>query len=186
MSWRSVLTLVLLVAALVTGWAVWRQRAPERVVAAADARPDYVLHDFELVALDKQGKEAFLLRAPKLARNPDDKTLSIATPLFLIPDKQGDRWKLRSKTGWVAADNSEIRLRGNVVATSPPDGSPPSTMKTEQLNVFPDADKASSPVLVTVTNPASTMRGIGMRADLATNRVQLLSKVRMSYEPTRR
>jgi lipopolysaccharide export system protein LptC len=186
MSWRGVLTLVLLVAALVTGWAAWRQRAPGPVVAAADARPDFVLHDFEIVALDKQGKEAFVLRAPELARNPDDRTLSIATPLFLIPNKEGARWHLRSKTGWVAADNSEIRLRGKVVATSPPGDSRPSTMKTEQLNVFPDTDKASSPVLVTVTNPASTMQGTGMRADLATNRIQLLSKVRMSYEPTRR
>jgi len=186
MSWRGVLTLVLLVAALVTGWAVWRQRAPEPVATADNARPDYVLHDFELVALDKQGKEAFLLRAPELARNPDDRTLSIATPLFLIPDKEGKRWEVRSKTGWVAADNSEIRLRGKVEANSPPGESRPSVMKTEQLNVFPDTNKASSPVLVTVTSPASTMQGTGMRADLATNRIELLSKVSMSYEPTRR
>ena len=87
MNWRGVLTLVLLVAAVATGWAVWRQRTPEPVAAVADARPDYVLHDFELVALDKLGKEAFLLRAPELSRDPDDRTLTIATPLFLIPDK---------------------------------------------------------------------------------------------------
>ncbi|WP_027079271.1 LPS export ABC transporter periplasmic protein LptC [Luteimonas mephitis] len=186
MSWRGVLTLVLLVAAAVTGWAVWRQRAPEPAAAAAVARPDYVLHDFELVALDKQGKEAFVLRAPELSRSPDDKTLSIATPLFLIPDKEGKRWEVRSKTGWVAADNSEIRLRGKVEATSPPGDSRPSTMKTEQLNVFPDANKAASAVLVTVTGPTSTMQGTGMRADLATNRIQLLSKVSLSHDPTHR
>ncbi|MDN5782769.1 MAG: LPS export ABC transporter periplasmic protein LptC [Luteimonas sp.] len=186
MSWRGVLTLVLLVAAVITGWAAWRQRAPEPVAAAAETRPDYVLHDFELVALDKQGKEAFMLRAPELTRSPDDKTLSIATPLFLIPDKEGKRWEVRSKTGWVAADNSEIRLRGKVVATSPPGDTRPSTLKTEQLNVFPDTNKASSAVLVTVTSPTSTMLGTGMRADLATNRIQLLSKVRMSHDPTRR
>ena len=186
MSWRGVLTLVLLVAALVTGWAVWRQRAPEPVATAANVRPDYVLHDFELVALDKQGKEAFTMRAPELTRSPADKTLSIATPLFLIPDAQGERWELRSKTGWVAADNSEVRLRGDVEATSPPSDPRPTVMKTEQLNVFPDRDEAVSPVLVTVTSPASTMRGTGMRADLAANRIQLLSRVHMTYEPTRR
>src|SRR5690606_317848 len=107
MSWRSALTLVLLVAAIATGWSVWRQRAVEAPAAAGPARSDYVLHDFELVALDSQGKEAFVLRAPALARSPDDRTLSIVTPLFLIPDDAGQRWELRSKTGWVAADNSE-------------------------------------------------------------------------------
>ena len=186
MSWRSALTLVLLVAAIATGWSVWRQRAVEAPAAAGPARPDYVLHDFELVALDSQGKEAFVLRAPELARSPDDRTLSIVTPLFLIPDDAGQRWELRSKTGWVAADNSEVRLRGDVEATSPPSDTRPTVMKTEQLNVFPDRDEATSPVLVTVTSPASTMRGTGMRADLADNRIQLLSKVTLSYEPTRR
>jgi lipopolysaccharide export system protein LptC len=186
MSWRGVLTLVLLVAAVVTGWSAWRQRAESPATTAANVRPDYVLHDFELIALDKQGKEAFTMRAPELTRSPDDKTLSIATPLFLIPDAEGERWELRSKTGWVAADNSEVRLRGDVEATSPPTDTRPTVMKTEQLNIVPDKDEARSPVLVTVTNPASTMQGTGMRADLATNRIQLLSKVTMSYEPTRR
>ena len=118
MSWRGVLTLVLLVAAAVTGWAVWRQRAPEPAAAAAVARPDYVLHDFELVALDKQGKEAFVLRAPELSRSPDDKTLSIVTPLFLIPDKEGKRWEVRSKTGWVGRKPSQNSRPKLVIAKS--------------------------------------------------------------------
>src|SRR3546814_14718300 len=85
-------------------------------------------------------------------------------------------WGLLSKTGWVAADNSEVRLRGNVEATSPPSDARPTVMKTEQLNIFPDEDEARSPVLVTVTSPASTMRGTGMRADLATNRIQQIGR----------
>jgi lipopolysaccharide export system protein LptC len=185
-SWRGILTLVLLVAAAITGWSAWRQRAEEPAPVAAKDRPDYVLHDFELVALDKLGQEAFVLRAPKLERSPGDKTLSIATPLFLIPDKEGARWQVRSKTGWVAADNSEVRLRGNVEATSPPGEAHPTTMKTQQLNVFPDRNTASSPSRVVVTAPGYTMRGTGMRADLAAKRIQLLSKVSTRYEPTRR
>src|SRR3546814_657013 len=50
----------------------------------------------------------------------------------------------------------------------------------------PPEDWASPPFRVPLPPPASTMRGTGMRADLATNRIQLLSKVTMSYEPTRR
>ncbi len=186
MSWRGILTLVLLVAAAVTGWSAWRQRAKEPAAAAAAARPDYVLHDFELVALDKQGLEAFVLRAPRLERNPDDKTLSIATPLFLVPNKDGQRWQVRSKTGWVAADNSEVRLHGKVVADSPEGASTPTRMQTEQLNLFPDRNLATSKARVVVTSPGSTMQGTGMKADLADKRVQLLSKVSTRYDPKRR
>ncbi len=182
MTWRGALTLVLLLAGIVTGWSIWRLRTASPDVLATSTRPNYLLHDFELVALDGQGKESFTVRAPQLAQDAVDRTLSLETPLFLVPDKDGKRWQLRSRTGWVAADNSVLRLRGSVVATSPP-GTPATTMKTEQLNVFPDRNEASSPTLVAVTQPGLTMHGTGMRVDLSDKRVRLLSKVRMTYDP---
>ncbi|WP_242111056.1 LPS export ABC transporter periplasmic protein LptC [Luteimonas aquatica] len=186
MTWRGTLTLVLLVAAVITGWSVWQQRAEPTATVTASTRPSYLLHDFEVVALDGEGKESMTLRAPKLAQNADDRTMSIQTPLFLLPDKDGQRWEVRSKTAWVAADNSEVRLRGDVVANSPPGAQKPSTLKTEQLNVFPDKNEATSQVLVSVTAPGSTMQGVGMWADLADKRIRLLSKVQMTDDPKRR
>ncbi len=186
MTWRGVLTLVLLAAALLSGWAAWWQRDKTAAVEVVSARPTYLLRDFELIALDKEGKESFTLRAPELAQSPTDKTMLMQTPLFLLPDESGAKWEVRSKTGWVAADNSEVRLRGSVVANSPPSADRPTTMKTEEMNVFPDKNEATSAVLVTVEAPGSTMRGTGLKADLATQRIQLLSKVSTRYEPTRR
>ena len=72
--------------------------------------------------------------------------MSLDTPLFLLPDKQGDHWEVRSKTGWVSAEGEEVRLRGDVVATSPKeDAARTMSMTTEQLNVFPDTNRATSP-----------------------------------------
>src|SRR3546814_11434714 len=109
MSWRGVLTRVLLAAAIVTGWSAWRQRAEPPATATASARPDYVLHDFELVALAQQGKEAFTMRAPELTRSPADRTMSIAPPLFRLPDAEGQRGHTRSHTGWVAGEHNTAR-----------------------------------------------------------------------------
>ena len=69
MNWRLALTLVLLLGAIASGWSVWRMAHPagEEVLAT---RPDYVLRDFEITALDRQGKESFTLRGPVLQRDP--------------------------------------------------------------------------------------------------------------------
>ena len=88
MSWRGVLTLVLLVAAVVTGWSVWRQheRAPE--AAGSGTRSEYVLHDFELVALDDAGVESFTLRSPEMSQTPGQRSMDMASPVFLLPDSE--------------------------------------------------------------------------------------------------
>lgn len=185
MSWRAGLTLLLLLTALVSGWSAWRQRAEPARSVESSSRPDYLLHDFELVSLDGDGKESFTLRAPELARAPADGTISLRTPLFLLPDPDGSYWEVRSRTGWLSADHDELRLRGKVVAKSAPDSPREVRMNTQQLNVFPQTNLANSPVPVTITQSGSTMRGSSMQANLASKTIKL-KNVRTRYVPTRR
>lgn len=188
MSWRGIAMLLLLVAAVVTGWAVWNQRSKDQALAAPPGQPDYVLEDFELVALDEQGRESFTLRAPRLARDPSAKTMDIVTPLFLIPagkGSQGGPWEVRSKTGWVSADGDELRLRGNVVADSTGADGRPVKMASQQLNVFPKAKRATSAVAVTLTRPGLTIHGRELEAHLDSKRV-LLQDTKTRYESSAR
>lgn len=192
MSQRKLIALVLLVAALASGWAIWSHRPKEKANANANARSDYVLTDFEVVVLDKTtGQESFTLAAPKLERNPGDRTMTIAAPVFYIPASPGDGlpptreagWEVRSKTGWVSATGEELRLNGNVTAQTAGHREKPVTMTTEQLNVFPKGKRATSPSLVTVEQPGSILRGQGMEALLDSKRILFSSNVKVRYVP---
>ncbi len=150
MSWRVVLGTILVIAAIVIGGALWRQHGPGSS-ALEQGRSDYTLHDFELVSLDAEGREAFTLRAPQLTRDPAVRTLDIATPVFVIPVRQGGNgapWDVRSKTGWVSAAGDEIRLRGDVVATSTDADGQAIRMDTQQLKRIPQSNRATSAVQV--------------------------------------
>ena len=86
-NWRTTLGAVLLAAAIISGWSAWQQRARPVAAAVDDSKADYVLRDFELIALDKEsGKESMTLRAPEMHRNRADQTSKITTPVFLLPD----------------------------------------------------------------------------------------------------
>src|SRR5690606_27885901 len=113
-NWRGLLVVVLLVAALVSGWSAWHQRAEPTVNGDGQARSDFILHDFEIIALSGEGEEAFTLRAPLLEQHPQDRTIEVETPLFLIPDGQGEYWEVRSRDAFVTANHDEIRLREDV------------------------------------------------------------------------
>ncbi|MCF7222471.1 LPS export ABC transporter periplasmic protein LptC [Marilutibacter chinensis] len=188
MNWRGLVTLVLLAGALASGWALWNQRSRELAPATGTETPDYILNDFELIALDDRGQESFTLSAPRLARDPNARTLDIETPLFLIPpagDSGGSAWEVRSTTAWVSEGGDEIRLRGKVQADSKDAAGRPVTMRTEQLNVFPEDRRATSPVKVTLTQPGLIMNGRGLEADLERNRITL-KDTRSRYENTER
>jgi lipopolysaccharide export system protein LptC len=188
-SWRAIFTSLLLVAVLATGWMRWLQRDREPSGNVAQRRPDYVLSDFELVALNKQGQEAFTVRAPRLERDPDAKTMTIATPLFVIPPAPGSQnkpWEVRARTGWVSPEGKELRLRGQVTAQSTNKEGKPVTMATEELNVFPDDKRATTTAPIRLSQPGFTLNGRGLDADLKANNIELKSDIKGRYERTPR
>jgi lipopolysaccharide export system protein LptC len=185
LSWRTIIILLLLTGALLSGWGLWKHRQP-KPLAGDSGRPDYVLYDFELTALDGEGKESFTVRAPNLTRRAGDETMSLVTPLFLLPNGEGKHWEVRAERGWVSADQNELRLTGTVKANSPQDDLRPITMNTEQLSVFPRQNRASSDTVVTVVQPGSILRGRGFSVSTVSKRYVFRSEVKTRYAPTSR
>lgn len=189
MNWRAMVTMLLLAGAIVSGWSVWTQRNREAAPTGVVARADYVLIDFELTALNREGRESFTLRAPRLARDPEKKTLDVATPLFLIPPGPGtgnDAWEVRARNGWVSAEGDELRLRGDVKGVSSGLTGPAASIATQELNVYPDTRRAASPGRVEVRQPGSILTGRGLQLDLASKQYSFKSEVHHRYVPTAR
>lgn len=180
-NWRVLLTIALLLGALVSGWSVWRNHAALLAPVDNGGRSDYVLHDYEIIALDKDGKEAFTLLGPMLRETPGKKTMEMETPLFLIPDTKGLHWTVQSKRGWVSDDREHIRLTGNVRAIGPRNQPQPPKIASQQLNVYPKTKLATAPGAVTITQPGSILRGHGLAVNLANKQYQLKSQVRARY-----
>ena len=185
MSWRSILGLGLLLAALLSGWSAWRNRTNTAPSAVEEGSTDFTLTDFEIVTLDKEGHESVTLRAPSMARSRADQTSTIDKPLFLLPDAAGQHWELRADTGWVSPKGEELRLRGNVAGDSPKDGKTPlTTFRTDALDVLTEQDLARTDGLVTLTRPGLSQTGVGFRANLKSQQYSLLSQVKTRYEPS--
>lgn len=183
MNWRTAIMLALIAASIAIGIAIQRQQERlHRDDGAASYRSDYTLHDFQLTTLNKDGSEAFTLAAPQLQRNPENREMDIATPNFHFPDSKARRWRAQSRTAWVNADGTEVRLRDDVRLEAP-DGESQLRMETASLDVFPDAGIASTDAEVLISQPGVTIRGRGLEAQLENNRVTLKSEVRSRYVP---
>lgn len=174
----------LLLLAVLTTIAVWRLRPQPQPTPDPPARSDYSLRDFELLTLNEGGREAFTVTGPWLERAPDDASLSLREPRFAFPAEGGGRWQAESRSAWVSAKADEVRLIDEVVFLGPEQPSGRIRFATARLDVFPDADRARAEGAVTVSQADSILRGIDLRADLATQRYQL-SRIEGRYAPPR-
>lgn len=177
---------ILLGVAVVAGLAVWQMRPKAKPLSPGLARSDYILHDFELTSLDSEGKESFSVAAPYLERDPGGKSLSIRLPRFSFPDRKQGRWLATSNSAWVAEKGVEVRLIDKVHLVGPPSPRGEHTrFDTARLQIFPKQDLATSQEPVTVTRADSILQGTGLRADMKSNRIQLLANVKGRYAPRR-
>lgn len=181
---RTALNLVLALAAAglvgLVAWELARRRAPDPV---ADQRSDYVLRDFELVALDDGGKESFTVTGPHLQRDPAGRSLTLDQPRFSFPGRAG-RWNARSDSAWVSPGADEVHLRDGVRLVGPPTASGLQTaFSTPQLVVYPDTERAATDEAVTITQGDSILAGTGLAVDMRARRFQLLSDVKGRYAP---
>ena len=89
-----------------------------------------------------------------------------------------------ASSGWVSADQSEIRLQGEVKANGPADDVRPVTMNTDHLSVYPRQNRASTDAVVTIVQPGSILRGRGFAVSTLTKRYVLRSEVQSTHAPS--
>jgi lipopolysaccharide export system protein LptC len=90
-----------------------------------------------------------------------------------------------ARTAWIAAEGEELRLRGDVRATSRNASGSEIKLASEELNVFPETKRATSAVAVTVTQPGLILNGRELEALLDSKRVSL-KDIKARYERTAR
>lgn len=186
MSWRSILNIMLLLAAIVSGWSAWHQRKHTQATPLRDIAADYTLQDFKLVALDTQtGKESLTLLGQQMQHNQTDSSAEVTAPLFMIPDQAGQHWTLQAQTGWINKDGTLLRLRHDVKGDSPTDlGQLPTTFRTQSLDIYPNHHLAKTTDAVTITHQGIIQTGVGSEVNTKTQQYKFNSKVNTRYEPS--
>lgn len=141
-------------------------------VVAADRMDLYVVEP-RGVKFDEEGRLTQTFEAERLTHFSDSNHSELAAPRFHIYTRKNAIWDGTATTGTLLGD-TEIRLRDNVVIA---ERGGTMQLRTSQLNYFPQQQKVDSAAAVTVKRAGDTTTSVGMRADLNTNRVELLTRV---------
>jgi lipopolysaccharide export system protein LptC len=166
--------------------------APEKKVDdfVGPPRSGYVLTNFNLDSYNEFGKAAFKLIAPHLERREGDDSLYINAPDFVLPStKEVDvpPWTGHSQYGWVNKDGTMLKLQGKVhmerIAFAQ---TLPASIDTSEVTAWPKENRLETAEAARIVQGASTMDGVGMRANLDTKHMELLDAVHTTYPPRKR
>ncbi|HSW69723.1 MAG TPA: LPS export ABC transporter periplasmic protein LptC [Gammaproteobacteria bacterium] len=183
---NSTTTLLFFIAFCLSAWSILLSRQSEPLTTHTDSNePDAYMENIVATMMNKQGSPSLKIEAPKMIHYAEEDTTHINYPHVTIYRQSPEPWYINSDTADALNGTEQIVFSNNVVIHHPADiENPNTTMKTTSLSVFPDKQQASTSRPVTITQPETTIRAVGMLADLNDGTVKLLSEAKGDYVPT--
>ncbi len=161
---------------------LWLQRVQEsaanRNTETSKHDPDFYLEDFVQTSMDLDGTRKHELSGERLVHFPDTDTHELTKPYLKVFRPGLTPWHIESERGWVSATGEVVLLMGKVHAWRDDQlGGRELDMRTRDLRILTQTDYAETDQPVVIRNRHGESRGIGMRAFMADERIELLARV---------
>ncbi len=116
-------------------------------------KPDYFLHDFHTRTFDAQGQITAQLSGQAMQHIPGNDTVRITQPSLRAQTAQGVITTAQAQAGISNSDGSDVQLLGDAVVHRLAPNAPELTVRSDFLNVFPNAQR------ITSNKPSTVQRG---------------------------
>lgn len=142
--------------------------------------------DITLVAVNEAGRTEYLLEVDEVQDLTDESGARLISPRLSFPHQDRPTSRARSDRGWVSEDRSQVHLIDNVYIehVTKPD-TEKIVLTTAFLELHPETKTAQTNLPVRIQQGTSVVEAVGMRAEMAGPRMELLSQVRSRFVPAR-
>ena len=166
----------------------WFGPAPKTNDFVGPPRSGYTLTDARVTEYNAAGQPSFHLQAPHLERREGDDSLYLNSPTFQLPARQAGvpDWHGKSLYGWVNKAGTLLKLQGPVEMQRAAFGTTPATdMHTSDVTAWPKENRLETAAPARIVQGASTISGVGMRANLTNMHLELLDDVHSTFMPAK-
>jgi lipopolysaccharide export system protein LptC len=152
--------------------------------AGAGNEPDYIIDNFSWVRMSEAGKPRYVVSGDRLTHRPADNTALVEKPVVQNLTDDHPPMTMTAEHALVSQNQNQIDLTGNVDIQRPAGkDSQPLRIRTEALTVLPDEDIVKTDKPIDMKLGASSVNGVGMLANNATQQVHLGGRGQIIYPP---
>jgi lipopolysaccharide export system protein LptC len=150
----------------------------------AGNEPDYIIDNFSWVRMSETGKPRYVISGERLTHHPVDNTALVDKPVVQSLTVEHPPMTMTAEHALVSQNQNQIDLTGNVDIKRPAGAkSEPLRIRTEALTVLPDEDIVKTDKAIEMQLGASSVTGVGMLANNATQQVHLGGRGQIIYPP---
>ncbi len=172
----------------------WLGPAPRTHDFVGPPRSAYTLIDAKVIEYGPDGKPGLHTQSPRVERREGDDSLYLNTPTFQIPAKRPGvpEWQGKSLYGWINKPGTVLKLQGPVSMHRPAftdaagAAQPEASLHTSNVTVWPRQNRMETAEPVQMAQGDRRMSGVGMRANLNDNHLELLDDSHGSFPPRKR
>ncbi|MDB5949786.1 MAG: lptC [Massilia sp.] len=158
-----------------------------RGVDAPKTEPDYIVDNFSFVRMTQDGKPRYIISGDRLTHRPSDDSLDVVMPVVQNIASKQPPMTMHAKTAHIDQTNNIVYLKGDVDIRRPPlNATQAMTLKTDALTVFTDEDRMETAQPFDLVVGSTTVSGVGMKANNATGRLDVQSRMQLNFPPRTR
>lgn len=147
-------------------------------------QPDAYMEDVSAVFMDKFGKPKMKIITPKLVHYLSNDTSQLTEPKLTLYRKSPKPWYVSSHFARATHGIDNITFREDVIIHHPGDDKLPATLiKAPTILVHPNNETVETNEEIELTQPNLTVKATGMRADMNSGNIMLLSQAKGEFRP---
>jgi len=143
--------------------------------------PDFLFASPRITRFGPDGTLVLDLTASHAVHYPDDDTVALEDLRIDLHTQSGEDWRMAAQHGTGPMGAQEFELSGAVTVGRPQGTDAGLQLRTDRVTLRADTRTLDTQAAVTIVEGGSSVRAIGMHADLLTQRIELHHQVRSDY-----
>lgn len=181
---HTLISSVTIIIVLVAAWLTLAYLHKSSKTITTTSQPDAVMEDVVATTMNKQGKVKLKIVTSKLVHYAEDNTTNLTSPIVIIYRQSPQPWRITSKFAKAFGGIDQVDFWGNVIIQHAVTSHDPETIiRTATLTVYPNKQTAETHDSITLTQPNTFIKAIGMFANMNNGDIKLLSQARGEYVP---
>lgn len=160
------------------------QSDPDARLGGPPNEPDYIVENFSFVRMNETGQPSYLVSGKRLAHVPQGDVSDVDQPVLRGVEPGRPPMTVTAERARIYHQEHRVDLLGDVDVNRPRTAQAEALrVRTDALTVLPDEEILKTDLPIKMQLGASSVQGVGMEANNATQKLRIASRGQIVYPP---